>query len=159
MVDVSKLRKDLIQNKIELNALESYREDLFYVLDGFLHGKEHDLKKCEDLIMIYLDYYTYSEDGSVLITDHEYDLLMNWFIDHGGNLITKSDLLTNQTQWDFVKHESPGIVGSVKKIYTFEELVEYVSKYKTSSGIRKFRLLQNLMEFHLLSKLTPREDF
>ena len=140
MVDVSKLRKDLIQNKIELSALESHRDELFYLLDGFLHDKEDNLKICEDLIMLYLDYYTYSEDGDVLITDHEYDMLMNWYIDHGGTLISRSDLLTNQTQWDFVKHESPGIVGTVKKIYTFEELVDYVSKYKTSSGIRKFRV-------------------
>ena len=55
-------------------------------------------------------------------------------------MISTADNLVHQSQWKFVKHESPGMVGTVKKIYSFEELCGYLGKYKTYGKTRKFRI-------------------
>lgn len=142
MFDLSKLRQDIIDKKIQLDHIVKYKEELNHIREEFLHLKTtHDvnLTHIRDLIMIYLDYYTYSETGDVLINDVEYDELMNAYLQCGGELITTSDIITSATKWPFVKHEYPGIVGSVKKVYTQDELLSYMDGYRCTEG-RYFRI-------------------
>lgn len=136
----------VVNGSIPLSELSECKEQFNdFLWDILLNKSEYNprskdnLSNIRDLIMIYLDYYTYSEDGDVLITDGEYDELMNYYISLGGSLITHSDVLNGVSKWEFVKHESPGIVGSVEKIYNFPELQSYLSKYRCSTG-RSFRI-------------------
>lgn len=143
MINVTELRSKLRKSKIKIDELLDYKMDLVNMKDRLLKTKvlTHDeFDTLRDLLMIFLDYYNYSESGDVLISDHEYDVLMNHYINNGGSLISKSDKLENQTQWVFVRHENPGMVGTVKKIYTFEELISYFNKNSSSKGRRTFRI-------------------
>ena len=142
-MSIKKLRKDLLSGKINLSTLEKYKDELIVKYSELMSINilsEEEFDELEDLIMLFLDYYNYSETGEVLISDHEYDLLMNHYIANGGSLISRSDTLQNQTQWKFIEHESPGIVGSIKKIYTFEELYVWWKKFCEHGKIRSFRI-------------------
>ena len=137
---VNSLRKQLLNGTLDVNDLVNHSSELRSLYDRYM--KKSDLTKDEvrDLIMIFLDFYTYSENGDVLISDHEYDLLMSKWVSEGNKMISTSDNLTNQTKWDFVNHESPGMVGTVKKIYTFDELVAYTMKFGLRNHQRSFRI-------------------
>lgn len=140
---INKLRKELIDGKIDLITLSNYKDDLVAKYSSLMSKKilsREEFDELEDLIMIFLDYYNYSESGDVLISDHEYDLLMNHYIENGGSLISRSDILKHQTQWRFIEHESPGIVGSIKKIYSFEELYVWWQKFCEKGKLRSFRI-------------------
>lgn len=121
MKDIARIREDLIEGDIHIDDLNiTYRDFLldradFYLNKSVLTNEEYD--ELENLIYLFMDFYTYDENGGNIISDHEYDILMNRYIDNGGSLIFRADLLKNQTQWKFVKHESPGIVGTIKKVY------------------------------------------
>lgn len=140
---IGKLRKELIDGKIDLITLSNYKDDLIAKYSLLMSKKilsREEFDELEDLIMIFLDYYNYSKNGDVLISDHEYDLLMNHYIENGGSLISRSDILKHQTQWSFIEHESPGIVGSIKKIYSFEELYVWWQKFCEKGKLRSFRI-------------------
>lgn len=142
MIDVIDLRKNILNGKIDINDLNLYENDLRIWMETSLSKKvlsNEAFDVITNLIMLYLDYYTYAEDGDVLITDFQYDMLMNHYINNGGKQISKADKLMNVSQWNFVKHEMPGMVGTLKKIYTFEELQIYFNKYRSgSSRFRRF---------------------
>jgi len=140
MISVSKLRQLLLSGKLAVDDLITYGTELRSLYDRYMKKSDLTKEEVRDLIMIFLDYYTYSENGDVLISDHEYDLLMSKWISEGGKMISASDVIVNQTKWDFVEHESPGMVGSVKKIYTFDELVAYTSKFGLRHHQRTFRI-------------------
>jgi len=143
MQKVAELRKKLRRGEISIADLANYREELASLHSRFLNIKvlhQEEFDEAEELIKLFLDYYTYSEDGDVLISDHEYDQLMTHYINNGGSLISHADKLITQSQWDFVKHEEPGMVGSIKKIYTMDELYAYFMKWKPFHGKRRFRI-------------------
>ena len=141
MVDIIKLRKELINGDITLNDIATYIGDIKCLYEEFMTGRRaFDKDMVFNLIMIFLDYYTYSESGDSLISDKEYDDLMNYWIGRTKQLISTSDILKTQTHWEFVKHESPGMVGTIKKIYSLEELKTYMSKYEAYHGYRSYRI-------------------
>ena len=114
------LRENLISGKILIDDIWLIKDELSDQVTKFINTSKlskEEFNELSELIMILLDYYTYSENGSVIISDHKYDMLMNHYIDNGGSQLSKADKLKSQTQWDFVKHESPGMVGTVGKIY------------------------------------------
>jgi len=88
----------------------------------------------ESVIRLCLDYYAYS-DGDVLISDKQYDDIMNIWLLLGGKPIIYADSLSIGSTWEMKKHEYPGLVGSIKKVYSMEELSDYLEKYR---GIRKW---------------------
>ena len=137
---VNSLRKKLLKGTLDIDDLVNYTTELRAMYDLCMNTSDVSREDVYDLIMLFLDYYTYSENGDVLISDHEYDLLMTKWIRSGGEMISTSDVLANLTKWDFIAHESPGMVGSVKKIYTFDELVAYTSKFGLQHRQRKFRI-------------------
>lgn len=140
MVSTITLRKQLLNGKLDVNGLVNYKLELKSVYDSYIKNSNISNEEIFNLIMIYLDYYIYSESGDVLISDHEYDILMSKWMSEGGKLISESDILINQTKWDFVEHESPGMVGTVKKMYSFKELKEYLNKYVKPGRPRRFRI-------------------
>ena len=143
MSKIKSIRKNIINGKISIDKLIDIREDLEREAKRFMDIEilnDDDFHEMKELIMLFLDYYTYSENGQILISDHQYDLLMNHYIKNGGTPLTTADIIQSQTQWEFIDHEYPGIVGSVKKIYSFDELCIYFNKYKSPSGSRRFRI-------------------
>lgn len=143
MGKMKSLRQSILSGKIALNDLvnvkDSLDDEVRRIMSIPVLSKE-DFDEAKELLMILLDYYIYSENGDTIISDHQYDLLMSHYIKNGGTLLTKADIIYTQSQWDFVEHEYPGMVGSVSKIYSFEELCIYFNKYKSPSGRRKFRV-------------------
>lgn len=142
-ISIHEIRKGILDGSISFEELSNAKDSLdmfrWDVLSPNTEECRPTLSEVKDLIMIYLDYYVYSEEGDVLITDGEYDELMNCYIEMGGEPIYHSDVLTSVSRWEFVPHESPGIVGSIKKIYEFEELQDYLSEYRNSAG-RSYRI-------------------
>lgn len=126
MINPTKIRNELICEKRSIDDLIYINDELDTLRTSILSGKTADMEICHDLIMLYKDFYTYSKSGDALIPDHDYDLLMNHYISMGGSEFIYSDILKDTSRWNFVQHECPGIVGSVKKIYTEEELMKYI---------------------------------
>lgn len=123
------LRNDLIDGKITVESLEQFIPTVFEPLLQVILQEDSPVnnKDClEDFIYLCMDYYTYT--SGVLIADYDYDQVMQRYIDLGGERITTADSLKLST-WNIVKHENPGVVGSVSKIYTWEELKAYQQKY------------------------------
>ena len=141
-MEIQDLRKKLLHG-MSLEKLLEYKEELNSEKEFLLSRKvltDKEFHQLHDLLMIYLDYYVYSDIDEELISDHNYDLLMNHYIKNGGKLLSKADKIKSLTQWEFVRHEYPGMVGTVKKAYELEELAIYLNKYRSKLGYRKFRL-------------------
>lgn len=138
MPTFAKLRKDFIDGKLSADTIVLEFSDVIYdrykVLIGkrVLSSKEFD--EMADLIKLCWDCYVYTEDGSVLLTDHEYDELIRHYIRNGGKNIFHTDVPKGQTQWEFVKHEQPGMVGTIKKVYEFSELEAWFNNLVKVSG-------------------------
>lgn len=128
-MNLHQLRKSIISGKTDLEDLKrKYGVQLVNSFNHIMDAKvltQEDFEECQDLIMLLLDYYTYSQTGEVIVSDHDYDLLMNHYLDNGGALISQSDILVGESKWPFVKHEFPGMVGTIGKIYEFSDLMEY----------------------------------
>lgn len=145
-MNIKKIRNDIISGNLSISNLledDKIQTDLALLYEQLMKQKvwtKDEFEDAEDLLMIYLDVYNYSE-GDVLISDHKYDMLMCRYIDNGGDQLTCSDTIKDKTKWDFVQHEQPGVVGSIKKIYSMDELMIFWHKCRPSAnGIRKFIL-------------------
>lgn len=143
-MNLSKIRRDLIEGKIDIDSLQEKKPLFVDFQYKFMKKKVLTNEEFDDLVellMILLDYYTYSSDGDVLISDYDYDMLMNHYIENGGSLITRADIIKSQTRWEFVQHESPGMVGSIRKVYKDEEIYLYWEKLNGKMNrIRSFRI-------------------
>jgi DNA ligase (NAD+) len=134
-IDIFDVRKGLISGKLTINEILKER-DTFRAL---YHDIIKSLNQNEKLftadiilyfIMICLDCYAYSETGDTLISDHEYDTLVNAYRAYTHNEAPiYPDTIGNYTTWPFIKHEAPGMVGSVNKIYDEYELKRYMAQY------------------------------
>ena len=141
MINISKLRKDILSGKKSIDSLERYQHDIVSLYHLLMSKKvltKEEFDNTKELILLCMDYYTYASSGESLITDRMYDLLMNHYINNGGKVISTSDIIETQTQWRFIKHEFPGIVGTIKKAYTEDELYTYLQKWKSASDYMKF---------------------
>ena len=76
------------------------------------------------LLMLNLDQYSYGNNGDVILSDHEYDLLHILYMDHGGKQIIYPD--TFESQWKLVPHKAKWMVGSVAKSYTVDEMYDFI---------------------------------
>lgn len=145
-MNLTQFRKDIISGKIDINHIpDNDIEELKHLSSKFTHKEfctNEEMDEYYELIMILLDIYTYREDGFVVISDYDYDLLMNNYIINGGKLVHKSDVIEDplQTRWKFVKHEAPGVVGTIKKIYDEAELYSWCKFNKEHKGIYWYRI-------------------
>ncbi len=135
---MKKIFKNLIKGKIDINDLKGYKTEVLNYCLAIVNPKSKekiDLEDLESVIRLCLDYYTYSDNGDVLIPDALYDKVMNVWLTLGGKQIIYPDVLSLGSTWEMRRHQYPGLVGSIKKIYTMEELSLYLEKYR---GIKKW---------------------
>ena len=146
ILNINKLRRDIVNGKIDINNInDATSEEIRHLVKKYttiecMTNEEFD--ECKELIMILLDYYTYNEDGNVLISDFDYDKLMSNYCINGGELLSHADNIKDplQTRWSFVVHDEPGIVGTIKKIYDESALIFWWNNAKRFDGVKRFRL-------------------
>jgi len=126
-MNIIKLHRDIISKKIDINDLYNMKNDFISIYNKIISGNASDFYEIEAFIKLCLDYYAYSENGDVLITDSEYDKLMTFYNNLGYDNIIYTDSIVDYTIWPIVKHKAPGVVGSISKIYTTEELHKYIN--------------------------------
>lgn len=145
-MDLAKFRKDIIAGKKDVDA---FSENEMVTLQDLVNKYTHlecltneQMDECKDLIMILLDFYTYNSNGDVLVSDYAYDQLMRNYLLNGGESICHADNIydTSRTRWEFVTHEVPGIVGSVKKVYEEMDLYRWYDQIPDRKSIKSFRI-------------------
>lgn len=132
------LRKRLLSRKIEISDLFEHQIEFQSYCGRILDlsaeknlasiTKEQE-KELEAFILLCLDCYAFDPSGNVLISDHEYDEIMNAWKKLKHETIVYPDAFDAATQWPFIKHKIPGIVGTLDKCYTYEEIKRYWDKY------------------------------
>lgn len=135
MINFVKIRNDLLVKKINLNDLGLLKQEFMNGYREITSMLTPDVKQIDSFIRLCLNYYVYNDEGDVLISDRDYDMVMNVWTQLGNPPIVYPDTITDYTTWPFIKHEVPGMVGTISKIYTHEELGKYLSKY---NGITKY---------------------
>ena len=120
-----KLRKEILSKAMNVNDLYQYRNDFLEYSMKIINKKKYDILELENFLILCLDYYVFSDQGLVLIPDHNYDMCMREYT-KTKDLIIYADDIMNITKWEFVDHKIPGLVGSLDKIYTYEELKDYL---------------------------------
>lgn len=90
------------------------------------------------LLMLNLDQYSYGNNGDVILSDHEYDLLHILYIDHGGKQIIYPD--TFDSQWKLVPHKAKWMVGSVAKSYTVDEIYDFIDETCRSTNMNAYEI-------------------
>lgn len=145
-MNMNRLRKDIISGKININDIaDSTTEEICHLVKKYTDidcMTHEEFEECKELIMVLLDYYTYNEDGNVIVSDFEYDKLMMNYCMNGGSIISHADNIEDplQTRWKFVVHEDPGIVGTIKKVYDEGALIFWWKSSKKWDGVRRFRI-------------------
>lgn len=139
---LQEIRNKIVSGDLDINSLGQLKESFFLLEYYKMISNKTDvmsnLTEIENFLMICLDYYTYSESGDTLISDHEFDMLMNKYCSTGKERIIWADSLRGQTTWSFIKHKMPGMVGSVNKIYTYAELDKYLASWRLKKGYRRY---------------------
>ena len=121
---------DIAHMMLHKNLIEGYVTEILQEYSTKKHPYLPSGEVMHALIMLTLDQYTYSESGEVLITDSQYDQLMQiWMRDYDGNQIIYPDSFDNA--WPMVEHFAPWMVGSIRKTYDMESLENYC--YETIS--------------------------
>ena len=90
------------------------------------------------LLMLNLDQYSYGNNGDVILSDHEYDLLHILYMDHGGKQIIYPD--TFDSQWKLVPHKAKWMVGSVAKSYTVDEIYDFIDETCRSTNMNSYEI-------------------
>lgn len=132
-----KLWKKLCSDQLSVDDLTQYANQCEEYAGKVLMGQvDPNDPELEAFLRLCLDVYTYSSGGDVLIPDSQYDFVMNVYKGGGNHTIVYADAI-GQTKWNFVKHKIPGIVGTISKIYTYEELKKYL---RSLVGVSRFIL-------------------
>lgn len=144
-ISLHDMRKQFVKGDVDINYIPDLIVDELRSLVSKYKSIEcmttKEFEECKDLIMILLDFYTYNEDGKVIVSDFDYDQLMTNYCMNGGTPITNADILKMiETKWKFVVHDEPGIVGSIKKVYDEAAVVCWWKAMKTFELVRKFRI-------------------
>lgn len=133
------LREKLLAHKIKIADLFEYRLDFqaftSKVLDLYAEKGTTGIDKAMEkelgaFITLCLDCYVFNDSGDVLISDHEYDEMINVWKAMKHEAIVYPDSLDKESQWSFVKHKIPGLVGTLDtKCYTYDEVKQYWNRY------------------------------
>ena len=136
-VSFQKLWRDIMEEEIFVDDVIRFKDEFndfaAKVVSGNINPNDPEL---EAFIRVCNDVYTYHPSGEVMIPDSLYDQCMNIF-KSGGNATIVHASAIGKKKWNFIKHVIPGIVGTLDKIYTYQELKEYLRKYH---GVNKFIL-------------------
>ena len=138
---IKSIRDKIINGSLECDFSDDEKANINEYVDTIISNPmKISLKDLEDIIMLCLDYYTYSINGDMLISDTSYEFLNELYKSRSakGRFIY-ADVIKS-SKWEFKKHQFPGMVGSLNKIYSFEELIKYVKSWTVSGKTRKWRL-------------------
>lgn len=118
-------RKALIDQKITIQDLFRQTGDFISFADRVINGKPVNETEFENFLILCLDVYAFSGNGKVLIPDRTYDRCMSVWNSLGHKTIVYPDPLNLQGKWEFMNHEIPGMVGTLPKIYEYQELKDW----------------------------------
>lgn len=135
-----KLREKILSKEMSFHQLLEYSDEVGIAFNNLEALSDLEL---ENLIYLCLDTYIYEEDGNVLMTDHQYDLMMNEWIDRGNERIIYPDAFVDGNSWDMIKHEDPGTVGSLDKIYEEDELISWLTRVPIKDFYRDMKCVSN----------------
>ena len=82
----------------------------------------------EKVLYMMNDYYVYSSEGDVLVTDRKYDELTLVYKRLTGESQIKYTDTTPAKSWNVLPHFSPNMVGSVEKVFTVDEVYDFLRK-------------------------------
>lgn len=141
MINFSNVYQNLIDGNLDIESISEYQKDGLEFAQKITTSNKIDLEETKAFLMICLDYYTYSESGGTLIPDSLYDACMQRYYSEIKSIthekIIFADELKNTSHWGFIKHKIPGMVGTLDKLYSYDELKAYLSGY---SNIHQFVL-------------------
>lgn len=89
---------------------------------------KYDLDALYRFVVIQLDYYTFSNIGNVFIADSDYDLAAYLLKEHGVAIPTTTTFSPTTKTWQLKEHSAPQMVGSVEKVFTIEDVIDFVKK-------------------------------
>lgn len=127
------LRIKVGTQKMKIEQLSDYKDTLFVPYCKQLQKGTENLDDYIDYLYLCLDYYTYTDD--VLISDYDYDMVMEQYKRIGGVPIIYADPLNQNKTWNIVKHKEPGVVGSIKKVYEEEDLERWYREHPSDCYI------------------------
>lgn len=121
----SSLRDLLISHDITIDQLIDTRDKF---QSSFNDTESMSNAELRDMLYILLDVYSCDTEGRVILTDHQYDILMNEWIERGNERIIYPDDYISESSWPMIKHEDPGTVGSLNKVYEEDDLVSWLTR-------------------------------
>lgn len=138
MIELKRLWQSVVSGKTSIDSLGNMKDTLFHPTYELIKSKKvTDDDVTEYFIRLCLDYYSYSSEGLVLINDMEYDEVMNLWTAAGHQRIVFADEIANCSTWPKIKHKAPGMVGTVSKVYSREDLDKYLYKNR---GVKAYIL-------------------
>ena len=120
--------------KITIDELAEYKI-LFNEFAQFVtESDKKTIKPYEDIIKKFLcmcnDYYIFSNSGDVLITDRTFDMVTNVYKELSGeSQIIYTTHNPSKKTWNERKHIAPNMIGSIEKVYTFEDAYDFVESF------------------------------
>lgn len=112
---------------IQVEELSKYRgtfnEFADYVIDTE-NPKYEELT--EKVLGLLNDYYSFSPDGDVLITDRKYDELTSAYRKMSGKEQVQFTVSTPSKTWNLRPHLSPSMVGSISKVYDVKSVMDFL---------------------------------
>lgn len=112
---------------IQVEELSKYRgvfnEFADYVIDT--ENKKY-AELTEKVLGMLNDYYSFSDDGDVLITDRKYDELTSAYQNMTGNDQVQYTVSTPNKSWNLRPHLSPSMVGSISKVYDVKSVMDFL---------------------------------
>lgn len=129
---IIRLYARLLDRKIAISEIqEHFIHDVQAYADIIINGEfDPSDEGLHSELMITLDQYTYSEDGTVFISDHDYDILHRYYQSKGHDPLIYADIFGSE--WKMVHHDAPWMVGSVSKLYSLDELREFIQNVNDS---------------------------
>ena len=134
------MRKKFMTRQMSFDQLMSHSTDFFAFADKIVSGKPVDEGEFESFLRLCLDMYAYDPNGRVLIPDMLYDRCMNVWKENNHEVIVYPDDVLEGTKWSFRRHEIPGLVGTLGKIYDYKELKTYIEMMRDTYDINIFTL-------------------
>lgn len=137
------IHDSLMANKMPLDDLAKYVPDAKAYADYIIDMKYCDHNISKKALFAFLEtclvYYTYSESGSELITDTEYDKCMERWVNMGNEPITTTEYDSHGlgTRWEIVRHDYPNMVGSLLKEYSIDKFVQIIDDFYDMRGSKR----------------------
>lgn len=132
-------RRKLLNQTMTIDELLQESGEFISFADRVIRGQHVKEDELENFLILCLDVYCFS-NGKVLIPDRTYDECMRVWTSLGNKVIVYPDAIGQSSKWEFRRHEIPGMVGTLPKIYEYKELKEWFNYMRDSYGVSMFML-------------------